>query len=176
MKSEDGLERFKVAHARGGIDGGSSYDIAISELREGSKQSHWMWYVFPQVIAGSSTNAQKYRIRSLVEAESYVADELLWTRYVECVMAVEQGMKRIAERRGRPGMFVDVLGSGIDEKKFVSSVTLFHEVTRSDNTDRVRPFRELMGDGLPGRFDVSPSVRACERTLEIVRRWRAEAD
>ena len=41
------LNRFKLAHESGGLDGGATYETALVELRLGRKTSHWIWYVFP---------------------------------------------------------------------------------------------------------------------------------
>ena len=54
------------------------YPIALKELRQGRKRSHWMWYVFPQLKGlGHSFNSQFYGISGLEEAEAYLADPVL---------------------------------------------------------------------------------------------------
>jgi uncharacterized protein (DUF1810 family) len=56
------LERFVQAQA-------GTYDQALSEIRSGRKQSHWMWFVFPQLEGlGNSAMSKRYAIRSLGEA------------------------------------------------------------------------------------------------------------
>lgn len=86
------------------------------ELAAGDKQTHWMWFVFPQVRAlGRSGTAQRYGIASLAEARAYLAHPLLGARLVECtklVLAVEG--RSVHEIFGRP-----------DDLKFRSSMTLF---------------------------------------------------
>lgn len=49
------------------------YEQAISELRDGRKRSHWIWYIFPQIdgLAFSSTS-KRYAIRSAKEARAYL--------------------------------------------------------------------------------------------------------
>jgi len=71
------LDRFKAAQ-RG------DYEIALSEMRRGRKNSHWMWYIFPQLSGlGMSATALYYGIRDLGEAKAYLADELLGARLLE---------------------------------------------------------------------------------------------
>ena len=56
------LERFIEAQAR-------VYDQALAELRAGQKQSHWMWFIFPQIAGlGQSPTSRAYAIQSLDEA------------------------------------------------------------------------------------------------------------
>ena len=88
----------------------------LAELEAGRKRSHWMWFVFPQVAGlGLSAMAQRYAIRSLAEAEAYLAHPLLGPRLRRCtdlINAVEG--RSIAAILGSP-----------DDVKFRSSMTLF---------------------------------------------------
>ena len=65
------------------------YEQALSEIRSGTKRTHWMWYIFPQLdgLALSST-AKRYAIKSIEEAKAYVAHPLLGPRLLECAEAV----------------------------------------------------------------------------------------
>jgi uncharacterized protein (DUF1810 family) len=103
------LERF--VKAQEGI-----YPRALGELKAGKKQSHWMWFIFPQIAGlGHSAMAQMYAIPSLDEARAYLAHPLLGARLRECyraVMAVEG--KTVHQIFGSP-----------DDLKFRSSLTLF---------------------------------------------------
>lgn len=95
------------------------YSHVTAELAAGRKQSHWMWFIFPQVDGlGTSAMAQRYAIRSRAEAESYLAHPLLGSRLVECtrlVLAV-------------PGKSLrDILGTP-DDAKFRSCMTLFDAI------------------------------------------------
>ena len=75
------LERFLSAQ-----DEGDTYARALAELRTGSKRSHWMWFVFPQLAGlGSSAMARHYAIRSLGEARAYLDHDVLGPRYAACV-------------------------------------------------------------------------------------------
>ena len=92
-------------------------DNAMAELRAGRKQSHWMWFVFPQIVGlGRSPMAQHYAIQSLDEARAYLEHPLLGDRLRECTEAVlPWSATRSAE---------EIFGS-IDAVKLRSSLTLF---------------------------------------------------
>jgi len=97
------------------------YRIALSEIRSGRKQSHWMWFIFPQLVGlGTSATASRYAIRSGEEAESYLAHPILWARYVECVNALQDLSTNSAK---------EVFGP-VDAQKLQSSLTLFSEVAK----------------------------------------------
>ncbi|BCJ46827.1 hypothetical protein GCM10010168_36510 [Actinoplanes ianthinogenes] len=105
------LERF--VRAQDGV-----HEQARAELAAGSKRSHWMWFVFPQLAGlGSSPTAQAYAIRDLAEARAYLAHPVLGPRLVECaetLLAVED--RTAAQIFGYP-----------DDLKLRSSMTLFAE-------------------------------------------------
>ena len=108
-----GLSRFIEAQE-------GHYASALEELQAGAKQSHWMWFIFPQVAGlGSSSMARRYAIRSRREAEAYLAHPLLGPRLTACAQALFGVQGRAAEQiMGFP----DVL-------KLQSSMTLFLEVS-----------------------------------------------
>lgn len=93
------------------------YDVALAELRAGTKRSHWMWFVFPQIAGlGQSPTARFYAIRDMQEAHAYLAHPLLGGRLAACVEAMlDWSGRRSAET---------ILG-GIDAVKLRSSLTLF---------------------------------------------------
>jgi uncharacterized protein (DUF1810 family) len=94
----------------------SAYQRALAELKNGSKRSHWMWYIFPQFAGlGFSSTSQWYAIKSLAEAEAYLAHPLLGPRLVECAEAVLRVEGRTAQ---------EILGSP-DDMKLKSCATLF---------------------------------------------------
>lgn len=83
MQSYD-LTRFVKAQA-----GPFGYDRALAEIRAGRKQSHWMWYIFPQLAGlGRSETARYYGIRDLSEAAAYLAHPLLGPRLREITAAL----------------------------------------------------------------------------------------
>jgi uncharacterized protein (DUF1810 family) len=92
------------------------YDQVRRELRAGRKESHWMWFIFPQITGlGQSAMSIRFAIASLDEAKAYLAHPVLGRRLRECA--------RLAlDLEGRSAR--DIFGS-IDEMKFRSSMTLF---------------------------------------------------
>jgi uncharacterized protein (DUF1810 family) len=120
-----------------------AYPQALAELRAGSKQSHWIWYVFPQIAGlGSSAMSARFAIGSLEEAQAYLAHPLLGPRLAECVDAVNA-----LEGRSARQVF------GPDDAKFRSCLTLFHRAAPQE-----RRFVEALGKYFGGELD--------ERTLE----------
>jgi uncharacterized protein (DUF1810 family) len=95
----------------------------LAELAAGHKQSHWMWFVFPQISGlGHSPMAQHYAIHSANEARGYLAHDLLGPRLTEVtrlVLAIEGSSVH------------DVFGSP-DDLKFRSSMTLFDAIAPND--------------------------------------------
>ena len=95
-------------------------DQVKQELQVGNKQTHWMWYVFPQIIGlGNSSKSERYAIKSREEAEAYLAHDILGPRLQECTTIVN-------EIEGKSAY--EIFGSP-DHKKFCSSMTLFDAVT-----------------------------------------------
>ncbi|WP_234682654.1 DUF1810 domain-containing protein [Bradyrhizobium monzae] len=92
----------------------------LAELSRGRKQSHWMWFIFPQVAGlGLSTMSQRYAIGSRAEAEAYLAHPVLGPRLIECtrlVLAVD-------------GRTINAILGAPDDAKFRSSMTLFGAVS-----------------------------------------------
>lgn len=112
MSGQGELDRFVSAQEQ-------IYPRALEEIRRGKKRSHWMWYMFPQLLGlGRSAQAQRYGIKDAEEARAYLAHPLLGARYVECVEALQDltGHDPVA-----------VFGE-VDAMKLRSSLTLFNEV------------------------------------------------
>jgi uncharacterized protein (DUF1810 family) len=108
-----GLQRFVDAQR-------AVYAQVETELRAGRKESHWMWYVFPQIEGlGHSAMAQKYAISSVAEATEYLNHPELGKRLRECTRLVTAINGRSIE---------DVFGYP-DHLKFHSSMTLFAHAT-----------------------------------------------
>lgn len=77
LVKEPGLERFRSAHEK-------SYETALREIKSGIKQSHWMWYIFPQIQGlGHSSTAQYYAIKDKAEAIAYWNDPVLSAHLME---------------------------------------------------------------------------------------------
>ncbi|MHA6299891.1 DUF1810 domain-containing protein [Devosia sp. CAU 1758] len=97
------------------------YPAALHELRAGRKQTHWMWFIFPQLAGlGSSEMAQLYALSGLEDAAAFAAHAILGARLVECTEAVLLH----APDSVAPRDLGTVFGSP-DDKKFISSMTLF---------------------------------------------------
>ncbi len=93
-----------------------AFDRARSELIAGTKVSHWMWYIFPQLGAlGRSEVAQFYGIAGLAEARSYVAHPVLGARLIELTRIV----------LGHAGLSARAIFGSPDDMKFRSAMTLF---------------------------------------------------
>ena len=92
------------------------YELALREIKNGHKQSHWVWYIFPQLKGfGRSYNSEYYGINGLEEAKAYYAHPVLGPRLIEITEA-------LLEHKGKSA--VDIL-SPIDARKVKSCMTLF---------------------------------------------------
>ncbi|MEG2469131.1 MAG: DUF1810 domain-containing protein [Comamonas sp.] len=112
----DDLDRF--VKAQDGI-----FDKVIQEISAGKKQTHWMWFVFPQLRGlGKSENAHFYGIRTLNEASNYLAHPLLGPR-------LEQATRCVLEANVSPK---EILGE-IDCQKFASCMTLFGAASSAES-------------------------------------------
>jgi uncharacterized protein (DUF1810 family) len=99
------------------------YERVLAELRRGRKETHWMWFVFPQMRGlGYSPMAVKYGIASRAEAEAYLAHPLLGARLRECTGLVNQ----------IEGRSVDEIFGYPDNLKFRSCMTLFASATEDN--------------------------------------------
>lgn len=110
------LQRFTDAQ-------GGCYADALAELQAGRKQSHWMWFIFPQLRGlGRSHYAHHFGITGLAEAEAYLAHPLLGVRLRECVQALLSHPGRTA---------TEILGP-VDALKLRSCLTLFMAAAPSE--------------------------------------------
>lgn len=104
------LQRFVDAQASG------VYDRAVRELRNGRKQSHWMWFVFPQIAGlGNSEMAREFAISGLPEARAYLAHPILGPRLLTSARVLTELVGTDAEAVFGP----------VDALKLRSSMTLF---------------------------------------------------
>jgi uncharacterized protein (DUF1810 family) len=135
MGSDD---RYDLERFVGAQDAGGTYLQATTELRQGRKVSHWMWFVFPQIAGlGSSPASVHYAIGSLAEAQDYLAHPVLGPRLQECATLLLAQSGRTAEQ---------ILG-GIDALKLRSSMTLFARAAPAEPA-----FRQVLDqffDGVP---------------------------
>jgi uncharacterized protein (DUF1810 family) len=132
MDTEFNLERFVEAQT-------AVYKEVVAELRAGRKQSHWMWFIFPQIAGlGRSAMAQKFAVASADEAAAYLSHPLLGARLRECsalVAAIDD--KDIDDIFGAP-----------DNLKFHSSMTLFAEIAPDEAV-----FQDCINKYFDGRPD-----------------------
>lgn len=116
MESAHNLDRFLDAQE-------NDYSRALSEIRNGRKQSHWMWYIFPQISGlGFSETAKFYSIKNLQEAAAYLDHPVLSRRLID----IANAMLRIDGKTAN-----QVLGSP-DDMKLRSSMTLFSLLPNAD--------------------------------------------
>jgi uncharacterized protein (DUF1810 family) len=129
------LERFVVAQDRG-----DTYRQALEEITRGAKETHWIWFVLPQLAGlGTSATSRAYAITSLAEARSYLAHPPLGARRREITQAATGHVTRSAK---------DIFGH--DDVKFHSSMTLFA---------RSAPDETLFRDALDQFFAGLPDAR-----------------
>lgn len=150
------LERFRAAQDSE-LDG---FSRALSELRTTGKQSHWIWYIFPQLAGlGTSALAQRFGLAGVDEATAYFLDPSLRSRLVECTRAVASGLEA-----GRH--LTRVMGSDIDALKLVSSLTLFEGIAARLGPE-YQSFVEL-SKGVLARAEAQgyPRCRFTRRALE----------
>ena len=128
------LTRFVTAQNR-------VYDEVRSELREGNKRSHWMWFVFPQIKGlGHSPMSQNFAISSLEEARAYLQHPILGPRLLECTQLVNS----------TTGLTIHEIFGSPDDLKFHSCMTLFAKAAPDNNA-----FEEALRKFFGGREDQS---------------------
>lgn len=133
------LSRFIAAQA--GV-----YERALAELKRGEKRSHWMWFIFPQLVGlGRSSTAQFYAIKSINEAKAYLSHPVLGQRLIECSKALLPFKQKSAS---------DIFGFP-DDLKLRSSMTLFASASEPDSV-----FSRVLGQYFEGQAD--------PRTLELL--------
>jgi uncharacterized protein (DUF1810 family) len=138
MKQTNGLERFVNAQER-------DYNNALNEVINGRKQTHWMWYIFPQIQGlGYSETARYYAIHNLEEATEYLKHPVLGERLLRITTELLKLESSVSQIFGSP-----------DDLKLHSSMTLFSEVQNADPL-----FEEVLDKFFNGRKD--------EKTLEVL--------
>jgi uncharacterized protein (DUF1810 family) len=138
------LERFVDAQT-------PVYEQVRRELRTGRKESHWMWFVFPQIAGlGQSPTSARFAIASLDEAAAYLAHPILGPRLRECA-ALALASEGTARRIFGP----------VDEMKFRSSMTLF--ATAAPGEDLFRRCLEKYFAGAPDPATVEILARQAIR-------------
>mgnify|MGYP000567709374 CR=1 FL=1 len=132
------LNRFKTEQ-------NDCYPNVLSEIKNGKKSSHWMWYIFPQLELGMSSISKFYSIKGREEALEYLHHPILGTRLLEST-------RMLLELKTNDPYEV-FFG---DDVKLKSSMTLFHEVS----TFAQNVFFEVLQKYFQGE--------RCERTVEML--------
>ena len=139
MTNNYNLQRFIDAQR-------SDFAIALSEIKGGRKQSHWMWYIFPQVLGlGYTSTSILYAIKDLDEATAYLNHEVLGKRLIEISNALLALETNDAHK---------IFGSP-DDMKLRSSMTLFTLVPGADEV-----FQKVLDKFFDGKKD--------DRTLQLL--------
>jgi len=134
------LQRFVAAQ-----DAGGTYRRATAELRDGRKDSHWMWFVFPQIAGlGYSQASRTYAVSSLAEASAYLAHPVLGPRLTECAAILAGLRDRTAEQ---------IFGE-VDALKLRSSMTLFMRAAPGEPV-----FRQVLDRYFGGETDSATERR-----------------
>ena len=122
------------------------YHKVIQELRNGKKETHWMWFIFPQIAGlGYSSTAKYYALQNVDEAREYFAHPTVGARLLECTEIV------LAHK----GISALTIFGNIDEMKLRSSMTLFTHVAGPDSL-----FQQALDMHFDGEQD--------HRTLDIL--------
>ena len=120
------------------------FEQVCTELREGRKRTHWMWFIFPQLKGlGHSAMAEFYAISSLQEAEAYLSHPVLGARLTQCTELVNQ----------IEGRTVDQIFGSPDNLKFRSCMTLFAQLEAD---------KQLFKDALEKYFGGEVDARTLE--------------
>lgn len=139
MQTDTNLQRFLKAQEK-------DYAIALSEIKNGKKQSHWMWYIFPQIKGlGFSETSRFYAIKNIDEAEDFLKDLVLGKRLIDICNELLNLENDDAHK---------IFGSP-DDIKLHSSMTLFSSLP---NTDPV--FSKVLDKFFEGKKD--------QKTLQII--------
>jgi uncharacterized protein (DUF1810 family) len=133
MAGDTQLKRFIDAQER-------DYEIALAEIKNGRKRSHWMWYIFPQVKGlGFSSTSQHYGIANLKEAEAYLRHPVLGPRLI----AISNELLNLENKNA-----TDIFGNP-DDMKLRSAMTLFAAVKDSDPV-----FQQVLDKYFQGKADL----------------------
>lgn len=138
---------------------------ALAEIRNGRKRSHWMWFVFPQVAGITERHGRtpspttvRYSITGLDEARAYLGHPVLRARYVEILDAAAAHLT--SEGPATHDAATALFGS-LDNRKFVSSLTLFELAARGlghPECERITSIAETLFAGRLTRCPDTPVI------------------
>ena len=127
----------------------SSYPIALNEIKNGKKCSHWIWYIFPQLAElGRSSTAKYYGIKDIDEAKQYLENDILRERLIE----ISEALLSVNDTA------VNILGH-IDALKVKSCMTLFHMASPENKV-----FSRVIDKFYGGKYD--------NMTLDIIKKGK----
>ena len=127
-----------------------NYDTALKEIREGRKKSHWIWYIFPQLVGlGRSRMAQHYGIEDIEEARQYLAHPILGARLRE----ISDALMSLGLDQNDPE---EVMGGHPDDWKLQSCMTLFAAISEEGSV-----FHDVLYKFFGGEMDA--------KTLEMLK-------
>jgi len=166
----DPFTHFKRAQA----DRPSGLTNALTEIQQGGKRTHWIWYVFPQIAGlGHSGMAQRFALSGLCEASQYLRDPVLQMGLMTLTQAV-------AGKLAEGVSVLHLMGGKIDALKLVSSLTLFsaavdHELAANSDTPSTRSNLQALAALFSQILAIADTqgFSRCPFTLDAIRR---EAD
>lgn len=130
------------------------YENALTEIKNGAKRTHWMWYIFPQLKQlGRSSTAKYYGIENMEEAKEYLSHPILGIRLKEISEAL------LALNKSNP---FQIMGE-IDGMKLYSSMTLFAEIEGYDSV-----FGKVLDQYYDGNKDIN-TIRILQKQQYINR-------
>ena len=157
------LERFREAQN----SSHAGFESALEELRTGGKRGHWIWYVFPQIEGlGTSAAARTFALDGEEEAVEFLREQELRSRLLTIAQAVAEELTT-----GRAKLQT-LMGSDIDARKVVSSLTLFGDVARklheAEGLEAYRAIAKVADEVLA--VAASQGYPPCSFTLGRIRR------
>jgi uncharacterized protein (DUF1810 family) len=140
------INRFLLAQEK-------EYDLALKEIKNGKKESCWIWYIFPQIKGlGSSSTSEEYGIKDIEEAKEYLENETLKSRLIE----ITQALVDLEEDN------IDNIMHFPDNLKVKSSMTLFKQVEEVYNIDCGNIFQKTLDKFFNGEEDQN-TIRILEK-------------
>ena len=123
------------------------YPVALGEIKNGRKESHWMWYIFPQLKELGYSSTAKYYGLTKDEAKAYINDEILKSRLIGISQVLlELNSNNATEIFGYP-----------DDLKLKSCMTLFSEIA-----PEIEVFDQVLEKFFSGKKD--------DKTLKLLRK------
>lgn len=123
------------------------YPVALNEIKNGQKESHWMWYIFPQLKELGYSSTAKYYGLTKDEAKAYIKDEVLKSRLIE----ISEALLKLNNNNA-----TSIFGYP-DDLKLKSCMTLFSEIS-----PEIEVFDKVLQNFFSGKKD--------DKTLELLKK------